>query len=230
MLNQNNQKLLLSTLLLVGVLSGCFHPPYNNFKRDQVTPRTATTGAAVGAIAGSVAAGTVTGGLVGVAAGTTVGALVGINRESKNYIIKTLSKLDIQYISYGDTMTLIVPTDKYFMFDSPRLKEICYPGLNYIVKLLKFYPKSPIYVAAFTDDVGTRRHKRLLTQSQAETMMTFLWANGIQAKQLKPEGYEDKFDIADNNLIHGSALNRRIEIQWFNGLVAKSPERVAMSK
>jgi flagellar motor protein MotB len=47
-------------------------------------------------------------------------------------------------------------------------------------------------------------------------MLTFLWANDIQARRLKAEGYGDRFDIGDNKLIRGSAYNRRIEIQWQN--------------
>lgn len=123
-------------------------------------------------------------------------------------------------------MTLLIPTDKYFMFMSPRLNELCYPGLLNVVKLLRLYPKSPIYVAGFTDNVGSRYHKKRMSQAQAETMMTFLWANGVRSIQLKAEGYGDKNDIGDNRIVHGSAYNRRIEIQWFTGLVATADQPI----
>ncbi|MDI1352690.1 MAG: OmpA family protein, partial [bacterium] len=97
-----------------------------------------------------------------------------------------------------------------------------------IIKLLKLYPQSPIYVAVFTDNVGTREHKKRLSQAQAETMLTFLWANDIQAMRLKAEGYGDKNDISDNHWIHGSAQNRRIEIQWFTGIVAQAQRPIIM--
>ena len=227
-LNLNLHRLFSCTLIMT-MLSGCFHPPFNNFKPHSSMPQSTSTLAGVGVVAGAVASGTATGTVIGGVAGGVVGAAVGLNKDSKKHIIKMLAKEDVQYIVYGDTQTLIVPTDKYFMFDSPRLNEVCYPALNHIVQLLKFYPKTPIYVAAFTDNVGSRRHKRLLTQAQAETMMTFLWANGIQAYRLKAEGYADKYDISDNALIHGSAQNRRIEIQWFTGLEAQ-PRSAVMTK
>ena len=113
-------------------------------------------------------------------------------------------------------MELIVPTDKYFEFNSPKLNDICYQGLNEIVKMVKLYPCSTIYVAAFTDNIGSYEHKKRLSQAQAETMLTFLWANGIKAEQLNAEGFGDQYSIGDNTLIHGSAYNRRIEIQWVN--------------
>jgi len=132
-------------------------------------------------------------------------------------LIRDLQKKgDIQYVQYGDTMELIVPTDRYFKFNSPRFNELCYNGLISIVKLLKYSPHSVIYVAGFSDGVGSRYHKNRLSQAQAETMLTFLWANGINAQRLSAEGYGDRHAISDNHFIHGSAQNRRLEIQWFN--------------
>lgn len=215
--------------LISYLLGGCFHPPYNNFKKDSPIARTGALGAGVGATVGAVTSSTLAGTAIGGVAGGAVGAMVGLRRESKPYIIKQLQQRDIQYVEYGDTMTLIVPTDKYYFFNSPRLNDIRYPGLIYIVKLLNLYPKSPIYVAGFTDNVGSKEHKRKLTQAQAETMMTYLWSNNIPSRQLKAEGYGDKFDISDNKLIHGSAQNRRIEIQWIRGKEVQ-PQIVQMTK
>ncbi len=216
--------------LMISFLSSCFHPPYNNFKPDPRTARYAARGAPVGAAVGAVASSTLTGTLLGGGIGGAAGAAMGIYKSSKPKIINDLKKQDIEFIEYGDTMTLIVPTDKYFLFASPRLNELCYPGLNNIVRLLKFYPKSPIYVAGFTDNVGSRYHKKMLSQAQAETMLTFLWANNISAMQLKAEGYGDKNAVSDNKLIHGSAQNRRIEIQWFTGLVARAQPQIVYTK
>lgn len=224
-------KLDILKILLVGivasVLNACFHPPFNNFQPDPRTARKIAGGAFAGSVVGAVASGTVTGTLIGGGVGGAVGAVSGFYNDSKPKIIKDLKRQDIEFIQYGDTMTLIVPTDKYFLFNSPRLNELCYPGLNNIIKLLKFYPKRMIYVAAFTDNVGSRFHKRRLSQAQAETMLTFLWANNIPAQRLKAEGYADKNPVSDNALIHGSAQNRRIEIQWITGVIA-APQPIIM--
>ncbi|CAM3037193.1 C-OmpA-like family protein CmpA [Legionella worsleiensis] len=222
-LNANKNRVLCLGLIIC-FLSGCFHPPFNNFKPDSRTARTAAGGAAGGAVIGAVASGTVSGTLLGGGIGGAVGAVSGLYKDSKPKIIKDLMKQDIQFIQYGDTKLLIVPTDKYFMFNSPRLNEVCYPGLNNIIRLLKYYPNSRFYVAGFTDNVGSRHHKKQLSQAQAETMLSFLWANNIPASQLKAEGYGDKNAVSDNNLIHGSAQNRRIEIQWVDASIAQPQE------
>ena len=66
----------------------------------------------------------------------------------------------------------------------------------------------------------------MMTQAQADTMLTYLWANNIAAKRLKAEGYSDKNPVGDNALIHGSAYNRRVEIEW--QIVPRScPQKVA---
>jgi outer membrane protein OmpA-like peptidoglycan-associated protein len=179
-------------------------------------PKRIATGAVVGTAVGAATTGHLGGALAGTVIGGATGMLVGLYKSEKLSIIKELEKENIQYVQYGDTITLIVPVDQYYMFESPRLNEVCYPGLNNIARLLKFYPSSPVYVAGFTDNIGTKHHKKLMSEAQAETMLTFLWANNIPAQLLKAEGYGQKNDVGDNKLIHGSAYNRRIEIQFFN--------------
>lgn len=209
------------SLVMACLLSNCAQPPYNNFKPPNKLARGAAIGATMGTAIGAATTGTVPGTLAGTAIGGVLGAVLSSGTNPKRSIIKDLNRCDIQFVQYGDTMTLIIPTDKYFMFESPRLNELRSKGLNDIIALLSLYPDSAIYIAGFIDDVGSSHHKNLLTQAQAESMMTFLWANGIPSQRLKTEGYGDKNTIADNALIHGSAMNRRIEIQWFIG---KAPQ------
>ncbi|MCX7091010.1 MAG: OmpA family protein [Legionellales bacterium] len=138
-------------------------------------------------------------------------------RNTQAYIVSQLEDEDIQFIEYGDTMTLIIPTDSYFQNDSSELNEISgvYQGLNNVVKLLRKYPKSnPINVAGFTDDSGDSDSQKTLTQGQAETIATYLWANGISATSLKTEGYGDSYSLGSNQSNHSSSYNRRVEIQW----------------
>ena len=172
--------------LLVLLLTSCYQPPYNNFQPYNGIPPSGQ--------------------------GIPIKAYLGTEVN----LIKRLKANDIQFIQYGDTSTLIVPTDRYFIFNSPQLNELCYPGLVYIVQLLKQYPDHTFYIAGFTDNVGSRFAKNELSQDRAEAMLTFLWANGVKAKRLNAEGYGEKYAVSDNHIIHGSAQNRRLEIQWFN--------------
>ncbi|VEG91896.1 C-OmpA-like family protein CmpA [Legionella spiritensis] len=218
------------TGLLSLSLSGCYHPPFNNFKPYNSMPKDAAKGAGVGAIVGVVASHASSGFIPGGAiAGGVVGSMVSLYKDSKPSLIRELEKADIQFVEYGDTMTLIVPTDRYFLFNTPELNDICYPALVNIIKLLRLYPRSPIYVAGFTDNIGSRKSKQLMSQARAEAMLTFLWANGVAARRLTAEGYGDKNTIGDNSIIHGSAYNRRLEIQWFSGPLTPAAPPLAMA-
>jgi len=129
-------------------------------------------------------------------------------------LIKKLNREGIQFVKYGDQYTLVIPTDKFYVFNSPHLNDICYPGLNDTVELIKTYHYGKIYVAAFTDNIGTEKNKEKLSTARAETMLTFLWAHHIPSEKLFAEGYGEEHSIGDNHFIHSSAYNRRIEIQW----------------
>ena len=53
-----------------------------------------------------------------------------------------------------------------------------------------------------------------LTQYRAQEMSIYLTMNGIPEKLIQARGYADQYDIAENSTVYGSAMNRRIVIQW----------------
>lgn len=184
------------------MLGACFQPPFNNFKSQSMDfGDTETCGS----------------------------KKILHSRAERNTIarnmIRKLGTQHIQFIQRGDRMTIIVPTDRYYFFNTPDLNDVHYQGLNDVATLIKLFPCSRINVAAFGDNVGKNTLKYKLTKARAEAMITFLWAKGIPAQLLTPEGYGDKFPIGDNRIVHGSAYNRRIEIQWWTGKNPPSPSK-----
>lgn len=134
--------------------------------------------------------------------------------KARKELVKHVEKGDIQVVNEGHQVTLIIPTDKYFIFDSSRLNDLKHAPLTDIVNIIKCFPNTTMYVAGFTDDVGSYEHKRKLSQERAQAITAYLWSHGINERMIEAEGYGDKYAHANNNLIHGSALNRRVEIQW----------------
>ena len=137
-----------------------------------------------------------------------------LSNSKRDKIIDKLAQNDIQYFSYGDTKTLIIPTDRFYMENSQKFNQLCYHTFDNIVTLLKSYPNSQIIVAGFEDNIGYSIKKQKLSQARSEEMITFLWANGIKSGNLKAQGFRKSFPISSNKSVHGSAQNRRIEIQW----------------
>ena len=141
----------------------------------------------------------------------------------ENYLTAKLKKDDVQYVKYGDTRTLIIPMDRYFIIDSNEFSDNNCKGLEDSLKLIKLYPKSHIFVAGFNDDIGSPSLQRHLTQGRADRVLTYLWTHGIPAKRMSADGYGYLFPLGSNRQIHSSAYNRRIEIQW-----SKSPKSCCM--
>lgn len=138
-------------------------------------------------------------------------------------LIRNLGSHAIQFIQRGDRMTLIVPTDRYYVFNSPDLNDLEFTTLENVAKLVKLFPCSRVTIASFSDDVGKRVIREKLTKARAETMLTFLWAKGIPAQHLTTESFGSHFAVGNNAIIHGTAYNRRIEIQWWAGKNPPSP-------
>lgn len=180
--------IVLIPLCLTFFLSACYKPPYNNFEPAPAHVIDESNG---------------------------YYKPMHFFTSKKKLLLRKLNEGDIQYVEYGDTRTLIIPTDRYFEFESPRFNELCYKTFNTIFLFLRLYRCSEIHIAGFTDDVGSKHHHDKLTQARAETMLTYLWANGFKSAQLSAEGYGHHYPIANNKLVHGAAQNRRLEIQWF---------------
>lgn len=174
---------------LTFLLSGCFNPPFNDFQPDRRPLYQARK------------------------------RLATLTQTSERAIINELHKQAIEVVEYGDLITVIVPTDRYYIFNTSHLNDICYAGLNNVANLIRLQGCSTVYVAAFTDNVGSIPHQNKLSTAQAQTMLTFLWANGFKAEKLTAIGYGKLHSVGDNNIIHGSAYNRRVEIQWWKNQV-----------
>ena len=206
------QKLKISVLGVCLCVFGCSKPPYNDFH----TPSQAVQEAAVGGAVGStVAAVTSRSWPLGAVIGGSMGGAYGWYKDSPQGLIQTLSEQNVQIVQQGSRVTLIVPADKFFVMGTSELNDLEYEALNNIARLVKASaPSGAIYVAGFTDNIGTKKHQQTLSLEEAQTIASFLWANGVAWDRLKVAGFGESHDIADNTLVHGSAMNRRVEIQW----------------
>ncbi|MEE9451551.1 MAG: OmpA family protein [Gammaproteobacteria bacterium] len=125
-----------------------------------------------------------------------------------------LSRADVQIVQYGDTTTMVIPTDKFFRFESAKLNEDEYIALYHIADFVKSYEDVRINIAGFTDEAGTADYQKALTEQRAEAVLALLWARGLDIDRLYAEGKGSVNNITSNDTLAGRALNRRIEIQW----------------
>jgi outer membrane protein OmpA-like peptidoglycan-associated protein len=187
-------------------ISGC--APYQSVQGSYATPNKRVQAMATGATVAMIGAGVPSGLGMVAAEGAAGGLLLSHTRTS---LMNTLSAQGVNVIAQGDTLRLVLHSDKFFYNGTPALRPKYYPVLDNVAALLKEYGKIPITIAGYTDSIGSRNEQYILTQQQAESMRAYFWTHGIEHQHLKVVGYGPQHPVAANRG-KGYGQNRRIEI------------------
>jgi len=75
---------------------------------------------------------------------------------------------------------------------------------------MRKYPDTTAVIEGHTDEVGTTSDNMRLSQSRAESVVSYLVSRGIARSRLQAVGYGETRPIADNRTEVGRRLNRRI--------------------
>lgn len=153
--------------------------------------------------------------------GVAAGSLLGYLNDAEFAVVYRLQQEGVQVLEVGDYLILVLESDQFYDVHSPCLKAEPDWILRDVARLLKDIEKSQVLIAAYTDNVGSPRFNRELSQQQAERMKSFLWAHGIDFRRLHAIGFGEDYPIANNRTVIGNAMNRRIEIR-----LSKSPDLV----
>lgn len=170
----------------------------------------AASGAAIGAFGttgGSVPAGLVVGGLLG--------AAIGHQFERHATLAQQLRQQGIEIIQVGDEVDVILPADKVFFDYSPHMNPNYYPVLQKVAAFMRQFNKTTVKVSVHTDNTQCCSRALSLTRQQAQSLASFLWEVGIDARLIYGVGYGFNCPIAFNESDKGRATNRRIEIQFW---------------
>ncbi|HAA54795.1 MAG TPA: flagellar motor protein MotB, partial [Myxococcales bacterium] len=99
----------------------------------------------------------------------------------------------------------------FFRTGSARIRRRSYPVLNQVVTVLKNFPKIRVRVEGHTDNVGSKKYNKGLSQRRAKSVRRFLMKKGIDAGRLESEGYGMEKPLVPNNSRKNRAKNRRVE-------------------
>lgn len=78
--------------------------------------------------------------------------------------------------------------------------------------VLLMMPELQLRVEGHTDSTGSDAYNLELSRKRAESVSSFLQAQGIDASRLQAEGYGKSRPVADNSTAEGRRKNRRVEV------------------
>ena len=195
-------KLLSATLLLL-LLAGCASQnPY-----DQSAPssnRTATYGG-LGALAGAAAGALINhdnrgkGALIGAAVGGAAGGGYGYYVDTQEAKLRqTLQGTGVQVQRNGDNLTLIMPGNITFASNSADISSSFYPTLNSLVLVFKEFDKNGVNIVGHTDSTGSLQLNQDLSNRRAQSVASYLIANGVAPARISSYGAGPSQPIASN--------------------------------
>lgn len=194
---------------------------YTGQTSDPNDPNHTRTGALIGAGIGAVA-GLLSGGdaverrqraLVGAGIGGLAGGGIGAYQDRQEAALRRdLQGTGVDVVRQGDNITLNMPGNITFAFDSSNLQPQFYPVLDSVANTLTQYNQTVIEVAGHTDNVGGEAYNKQLSQRRADSVAQYLETKGVaQARIMTAAGGEDH-PIASNATETGRAQNRRVEV------------------
>ena len=181
------------------------------------TRRGALIGAGIGAVAGLLTGGDAVErrqrALVGAGIGGIAGAGVGAYQDRQEAELrKRMAGTGVDVVRQGDNITLNMPGNITFAFDSANLSTQFYPVLDNVAATLSQYNQTMIEVAGHTDNVGTDQYNQQLSERRAQAVASYLTGKGVMQQRMMIVGAGETRPIASNDTDAGRAENRRVEI------------------
>jgi outer membrane protein OmpA-like peptidoglycan-associated protein len=204
--------------LVVLLAAGCqTTDPYTGQTQQNRTGTGALIGAGIG-----VAAGLLTGdsaverrqhALIGAGLGALTGGAVGNYQDRQQAALREkLQGTGVDVDRKGDNITLNMPGNVTFAFNSANLDPQFYPVLNDVAGVLREYNQTVVEVAGHTDNIGSDEVNQRLSEQRAGAVAQYLAAQGVDPQRLITVGGGKRYPIASNDTEAGRAANRRVEI------------------
>jgi OmpA-OmpF porin, OOP family len=117
-----------------------------------------------------------------------------------------------------------------FEFNSAQLTAPSQQTLDGVASALSAQPELNVDIRGYTDSVGSAAYNKKLSQRRAESVKTYLAGKGVNASNLRAEGFGKADPIASNDTAEGRAQNRRVEFVVTNapnGVKVKSEAATA---
>ena len=102
----------------------------------------------------------------------------------------------------------------YINFETGKsdIKPESQPIVEQIVEMLKQNPNLKVSIEGHTDNVGSDKSNKTLSENRAKSVMNLLVSAGIEKSRLYSKGWGSSKPVGDNTTEEGRFKNRRVEI------------------
>ncbi|RYY03184.1 MAG: glycine zipper 2TM domain-containing protein [Gammaproteobacteria bacterium] len=204
----------LSAIALVGCTTT---DPQTGDKNVNKTGKGAGIGAIAGAVLGAAASsrsdrgrGAVTGALLGAAVGGGVGHYMDKQEQD---LREKLKDSGVQVNRQGNDLNLIMPGNITFAVNKSDIRSDFYSVLNSVSSALKEYDQTTVRISGYTDSTGPLSLNQRLSEDRANSVRSYLLAQGVASDRIDSTGYGPANPIASNASDEGRQANRRVEIK-----------------
>jgi outer membrane protein OmpA-like peptidoglycan-associated protein len=111
---------------------------------------------------------------------------------------------------------MIVLQGVNFEFDRSNLTRAAQDTLRRVARDLVANPSVNVEVVGHTDWIGTNEYNMRLSRARAESVKTFLAAQGVAADRIATAWFGEERPVSTNETDAGRAANRRVEINRTN--------------
>ncbi len=196
-------------------LAGCTTTdPYTGEQRVSRTAGGAALGAGIGAGLGLLAGGSDRkNALIGAGIGALAGGAIGnyVDRQEAE-LRAQLQGTGVSVTRVGNNLVLNMPSNVTFALDQAQIDPSFFSTLNSVAIVLNKFNQTLIDVYGFTDSTGTAQYNLDLSQRRAQSVASYLSAQGVDRRRMYVQGFGQDRPIASNASESGRAQNRRVEI------------------
>jgi outer membrane protein OmpA-like peptidoglycan-associated protein len=130
-------------------------------------------------------------------------------------------QIDLLQARPTDRGLVLTLGDVLFVSGHSELRAGTSDNLNRLVSFLNRYPQRSAAIEGYTDSVGTQDYNQGLSERRAESVRSYLIAQGVDSSRLNASGKGESNPVADNASSQGRQQNRRVEVIISNPAVAR---------
>lgn len=121
-----------------------------------------------------------------------------------------IGNITLQKIEAGKKIVL---NNIFFDVNQSTLRKESYAELARALKFMNDISSMVLEISGHTDNVGSAKANKTLSEDRAKSVMDYMIANGADKSRLKYKGYGSSKPVASNQTDAGRQLNRRTEFK-----------------